>query len=185
MTKEEMSNILNILYVAYPNSFKGWTKDQYQVAANLWFDCFKQVPYKIVTAAVKKEISTNRTSFAPSIGEIMYHVRNLVSVYDAESQFEEICYIVRTVDFEGIVDAVKRLDPITRTIINSRDIQRLKSAAGSLERERPRFTAAYNKIKDQKEEDAVRSGNMLSISNPERLASLGVTEASAQIEQKA
>jgi hypothetical protein len=184
MTLEEMSKIMNILYVSYPATFRDWKEGQFTTAKNLWFEIFKMIPYSIVMKAVKQEISENRTNFAPSVGQIMFRVKELISVYDADTAWSEVCYIVRTVDFEGIPAAVKGLDDISRQIITSRDIQRMKESAGALDKERPRFFAMYSKLKDTKEAEAVESGDLISISSNDRLLSLGVKQSELQIEMK-
>ena len=184
MTQEEMRSVLNIFYVTYPSSFEKWTRNQFSIANKVWFDFFQHIPYEIVMKAVKQEISENRTNFAPSVGQIMFRVKELISVYDADSAWADVCYIVRTVDFEGIPAAVKGLDDISRQIITSRDIQRMKESAGALDKERPRFFAMYSKLKDTKEAEAVESGDLISISSNDRLLSLGAKQSELQIEMK-
>lgn len=174
MTQDEMSKIMNILFVAYPQSYKGWTKGQFTTANNLWFEMFKNVPYEVMMLAVKKELAENRTNFAPSIGEITYRVKELITVYDAASAWEDVCYLVRFTDIEDVGKALRAGDKITARILTVGDIQRMKNTAGSLDSERPRFYAKYNKIKDKVEQDAVSSGNLLTISTPAHLQALGV-----------
>ena len=184
MTEDEMKEVINIFYVTYPASFDKWSKNQFAIANKVWADFFQHIPYAIVMKAVKQEISENRTNFAPSVGQIMFRVKELISVYNADSAWAEVCYIVRTVDFEGIPAAVKGLDDISRQIITSRDIQRMKESAGALDKERPRFFAMYSKLKDTKEAEAVESGDLISISSNDRLLSLGAKQSELQIEMK-
>lgn len=184
MTQEEMRNVLNIFYVTYPASFEKWSKNQFAVANKVWSDFFQHIPYEIVMKAVKQEISENRTNFAPSVGQIMFRVKELITVYDADSAWAEVCYIVRTVDFEGIPAAVRGLDDISRQIVTSRDIQRMKETAGALDKEKPRFFAMYSKLKGNKEAEAVETGNLISISSTEKLLSLGAKQSELQIEMK-
>lgn len=184
MTLEEMSKIMNILYVSYPATFRDWKEGQFTTAKNLWFEMFRMIPYAIVMKAVKQEISENRTNFAPSVGQIMFRVKELITVYDVDSAWAEVCYIVRTVDFEGIPAAVRGLDDISRQIVMSRDIQRMKETAGALDKEKPRFFAMYAKLKGNKEAEAVETGNLISISSTEKLLSLGAKQSELQIEMK-
>lgn len=174
MTKDEMSKIMNILFVAYPQSFKGWTKGQFSTASNLWLEMFKKIPYEIVMMAVKKELAENRTGFAPSIGQITYRVKELITVYDAATAWEDVAYMVRYIDIEDVGRHLKNGDRITQQIYSIRDIQRLKNTPGSLEPERPRFYAKYNSLKDKAEQEAVESGDLLSISDSLHLSALGV-----------
>lgn len=176
MTQEETAKIMNILFVSYPATFRDWKEGQFTTAKNLWFEMFKTIPYEVMMKAVKNELAKNRTNFAPSIGEVMYTVKELISVYDADSAWDEICYIVRMVDIEDVSKTLQGLDDVTRQIYTTRDIQRMKNTSGSLDREKSHFVAMYNKLKDKKETEAVESGNFLSISNEERLLSLGVSK---------
>jgi hypothetical protein len=179
-----MRSVLNIFYVTYPSSFEKWTRNQFSIANKVWFDFFQHIPYEIVMKAVKQEISENRTNFAPSVGQIMFRVKELISVYDADTAWSEVCYIVRTVDFENIPAAVRGLDDISRQIVTSGDIQRMKETTGALDKEKPRFYAMYAKLKGNKEAEAVETGNLISISSTEKLLSLGAKQSELQIEMK-
>ena len=184
MTKDEMRSVLNIFYVTYPASYEKWSRNQFAIANDVWLDFFKNIPYEIVMRAVKSELSENRTNFAPSIGEIMYRVKELISVYDSDSAWDEICYLVRMVDIEDVPKAIQGLDDISKQIYSTRDIQRMKNTAGALEKEKPHFISLYSKLKDRKEAEAVENGNLLSISNDSRLAALGISKSALQIEHK-
>lgn len=177
MTQEEMRNVMNVLFVSYPASFRDWTEGQFTTAKNLWYDMFKTIPYPVMMKAIKKSVGSNRTNFAPSIGEVMYQVKELLSIYDANTAWEDVCYIVRAVDFENIPAAVKALDDISREIVTSRDIQRMKDTPGAMDKEKPRFYAMYAKLKDKKESAAVDSGDLMSISSKERMLQISSYKA--------
>ena len=186
MTIEETKTIMNVLFVSYPNSFKGWTDGQFATAKNLWFEMFKHVPYPVMNKAIRKSIGSNRTNFAPSIGEVMYQVKELLSIYDANTAWEDVCYIVRSVDIEDVTKSVKALDTIAQKIITTQDIQRMKNVPGSMDKERPSFIATYNRMKDGRESEAIETGNLMSITTKTKLLGLGVKQADipAQIELK-
>ena len=184
MTKDEAKQIINVLFVAYPTSYTGWKESRFGVFADLLAETFKNVPATIVSKAIKTEIAQNRTNFAPSIGEIMYRVKELISVYDSDSAWDEIRYLVRMVDIEDVPKAIQGLDDISKQIYSTRDIQRMKNTAGALEKEKPHFMSLYSKLKDRKEAEAVEKGDLLSISNDSRLAALGVSKSALQIEHK-
>lgn len=184
MTYDETRAVLNVLFIAYPATFKGWKEDQYKFLTMLYAETFKNIPAGVVTQAIKRELVSNRTNFAPSIGEVVYQVKSLISVLDANTAWEEVCYIVRFVDPEKVPAALRGLDEISRKIVSSRDIQRMKNSSGALDSFRPTFYAAYNKAKDQKENAAVESGNLLSISSKERMLELGRKYTANQLEIK-
>lgn len=169
MTYDETRAVLNVLFVAYPATYRDWKPDQYKYLTALYAETFKNIPAGIVTRAIKRILANNRTNFAPSIGEVVYQVKNLVSIYDANSAWEEVCFIARTVDFENVPSALKGLDDIAQKIVKSRDIQRMKDSSGDLDTFRRLFFSAYNKEKDKKESAAVESGNIMSISSKERM----------------
>lgn len=75
MTKEEAIKILSILKAAYPNSYKGITKDEANGIIGIWAVQFIDIPYDIVSIAVQKAISTN--TFPPTISEVKEKIHNL------------------------------------------------------------------------------------------------------------
>ena len=68
MTQDETIKILAILKAAYPNSYKGMTKDEAMGTIVIWTMQFEDIPADIVLMAVNKLISTNK--FPPSISEV-------------------------------------------------------------------------------------------------------------------
>jgi hypothetical protein len=68
MTVKEAVQVLAILKAAYPNSYKGMTKDEAQATATVWAVQFADVPVQVVLMAVNKLISTS--TFPPAICEV-------------------------------------------------------------------------------------------------------------------
>lgn len=68
MTQDETIKILAILKAAYPNSYKGMTKDEAMGTIAIWTMQFDDIPADIVLMAINKLISTNQ--FPPSISEV-------------------------------------------------------------------------------------------------------------------
>lgn len=75
MKREEAIKILSILKAAYPNSYKGMTKDEANGTINIWAAQFSDMPYFVVAIAVNKLISTS--TFPPSIKEVKGKIRGL------------------------------------------------------------------------------------------------------------
>lgn len=75
MTQKEATQILAILKAAYPNSYKGMTKEEAIGTVNVWATQFINMPASVVMIAVNKLISTN--TFPPSIGEVKEKIRGL------------------------------------------------------------------------------------------------------------
>lgn len=75
MTQKEATQILAILKAAYPNSYRGMTKEEAIGTVNVWATQFINMPASVVMIAVNKLISTN--TFPPSIGEVKEKIRSL------------------------------------------------------------------------------------------------------------
>ena len=75
MTRQEAIKILSILKAAYPNSYRGMTKEEANGTVNIWATQFGNIPYEVVSIAVNKIISVN--TFPPSINEVKEKIRSL------------------------------------------------------------------------------------------------------------
>lgn len=75
MTRQEAIKVLAVLKAAYPNSYKGMTKEDASGTVNVWAVQFSEMPAFVVMIAVNKLISTN--VFPPSIGEVKEKIRSL------------------------------------------------------------------------------------------------------------
>ena len=62
-----------IIQVSYPS----YKPESMSFAIDLWCNMLKNYPFSIVSAALKNEISTNTTGFAPSIGKIIDEINKL------------------------------------------------------------------------------------------------------------
>lgn len=85
MTREEAIKMLSILKAAYPNSYKGLTKDEANGTINIWATQFINMPFEVVSIAVNKLISTN--TFPPSINEVKQKIQSLY--WEAWQMLEE------------------------------------------------------------------------------------------------
>lgn len=75
MTRQEAIKILAVLKAAYPNFYKGMTKEEAQGTISVWATQFNSMPAAVVMLAVNKLISTN--TFPPSISEVKERIRSL------------------------------------------------------------------------------------------------------------
>ena len=80
MTPEQTKQILTILQINYPQSFRGWSAEQKKAYLAMWSEAFKDTPADIVTAAVKSIVYTDTREFAPNIGQVNGKIRELTSV---------------------------------------------------------------------------------------------------------
>lgn len=78
MTRDETIKILMVIQAAYPN-YKPQDKT---VAVNVWSEMLADIPYEQVSAAVKAFIQSDKSGFAPSIGDIREKVQNIFAEED-------------------------------------------------------------------------------------------------------
>lgn len=75
MTRDETIKMLAILKAAYPNSYKGMTKDEANGMIAVWTMQFADMPADIVLMALNKLISTSQ--FPPAISEVKKKISSL------------------------------------------------------------------------------------------------------------
>jgi len=75
MTRDETIKLLAILKAAYPNSYRGMTKEEANGTVLVWSTQFAKYPANVVMIAVNKLISKN--TFPPSINEVKEEIRGL------------------------------------------------------------------------------------------------------------
>ena len=91
MTVKEAVQVLAILKAAYPNSYKGMTKDEAQATATVWAVQFADMPVQVVLMAVNKLISTS--TFPPAICEVK---KKLGSLYwEAKGELDKYNQVQR------------------------------------------------------------------------------------------
>lgn len=78
MTRDETIKILMVVQAAYPN-YKPQDKT---VAVNVWTEMLADIPYEQVSTAVKAYIQSDKSGFAPSIGDIREKVHNIFAEED-------------------------------------------------------------------------------------------------------
>lgn len=84
MTDKEAVQILAVLKAAYPNSYKGMTKEEAKATATVWAVHFASIPVQVVLIAVNKLISAS--PFPPAICEVKNRLGSLY--YEAKETLE-------------------------------------------------------------------------------------------------
>lgn len=82
MTREQIQELLATMQVAFPN----FNPKDKKATINLWFMMLSDYTYEQVSSALKEYILTEKTGFAPSIGQIA----NLVKAQKERKYFEEL-----------------------------------------------------------------------------------------------
>ena len=70
MTKDEVSRVLTILRLNYPQSFRNYSNDETYLLLDMWTDAFKDYKAEDVVKAVKSIINTDIREFAPNIAQV-------------------------------------------------------------------------------------------------------------------
>lgn len=75
MTREETIKVLVILKAAYPNSYKGMTREEAQGTVSVWAMQFAAFPVEVVLLAINKIIASS--TFPPTISEVKEKMRGM------------------------------------------------------------------------------------------------------------
>lgn len=75
MTREETIKVLAILKAAYPNSYKGMTREEAQGTVSVWAMQFAAFPVEVVLLAINKIIASS--TFPPTISEVKDKMRGM------------------------------------------------------------------------------------------------------------
>ncbi len=75
MNRQETIKILSLLKAAYPNSYKGLSKEEANGTVFVWSNQFSNISATVVLIAVNKLIATS--TFPPSISEVKEKIRSM------------------------------------------------------------------------------------------------------------
>ena len=118
MTEKQVTDILNVLKISFPQSFHNWGQEQIIGYKALWVEMFKDDDARLVVNAVKSLISTSTSSFAPTIGQIKNKMHSLTTVNTEVSSLEAWEVVRKAIsrsgwyaeeEFEKLPDDLKRL----------------------------------------------------------------------------
>lgn len=110
VTDKEAVQVLAILKAAYPNSYKGMTKDEARATATVWAVQFADIPVQVVSIAVNKLISSS--PFPPAICEVKNKLGSLYleakEMLDSDDRAKKICSQGLSEQKVAFYEAVKR-----------------------------------------------------------------------------
>lgn len=121
MTREETSQMLTLLKVAYPNFYGKMSAKDGMATLNLWAEMFADDDVNIVKFALHRLIETH-TGFPPDIAEVKSHIRMLVQASTGEPTDEELWRILRMATSNGLYgscDEFERLPPVLKRYCGS------------------------------------------------------------------
>lgn len=87
MEFEQVKDLLTVIRLNYPQSFRDYTKQQSVAYMDMMYEAFKDDPAELVVSAVKSIIYSDTREFAPNIGQIknkMYELSHTSSSIDAQ-----------------------------------------------------------------------------------------------------
>lgn len=175
MTKEETKQILQILRLNYPNSFKNLSNKDTFDFLDLWSEAFKDDDVRTVILAVKSIIYTDTREFYPNIAQVkkeMYRITH----HDSLDEYEAWNHVIQVVrncrfeeyakeNFERLPLEVQKAIGTYRNLYEWSDLDDLTFVANN-------FYKAYKKIQnDNFKVNAlpIEMKNILKIENKDRI----------------
>ena len=183
MNEAETRNILNRLYTIYPHSFIGWKEQQFTAYVDIWHDCFRNIPFRLVKEAVVENIAKSTSDFAPKPGQIREIIMQRLAPdteLESISAWEDLKRFIRRMTGSTEIDtpSYERLDHIARRIYKYDDLRTIsKMDSDQIERRRPEFQRLYKVIRNKENEEFLTEGNIVDLAGgEERFMALGYTE---------
>lgn len=120
MNYDETRNILSILKLNYPQSFKGWSLQQSHDFLNLWSEAFKDDPVQLVAGAVKSIIYSDTREFAPNIGQVKNKMHKLTAK-DELTEIEAWGTVKAALRKSGYhaAEEFEKLPPVVKSLVGS------------------------------------------------------------------
>lgn len=123
MTRDETKKIMTVISTTYPT----YKPDDKSATINIWHMMLEDYNYKQVDAALRVYIRTNKTAFAPSIGQLIGIIDDLQNE-STELTDGEAWNLVHTAICDSAYHAVERFAELPPMV------QRAVGSAGQLER---------------------------------------------------
>lgn len=144
MEVKQAKKIVAIMATAYPN----YQPPNLDMAAEVWADMTKDYTYDEVASALKAYIATDKSGFAPSIGQVIDKIHTIRSpdvLSDAEA-WSLVWDAIQNAGYDSVEEFAKLPETVKRAV-GSADI--LKSWAideyFSYEKTRTNFLFSYNR----------------------------------------
>lgn len=118
MTKEETQKILMGISCSYPN-FKPQAPIEFMV--EIWADDFAEYSYEQVYMALKTFKATDKSGFAPSIGQLIdkiHSVREMAAEETESMVWQKVMKAIGNSNYHA-TEEFEKLDPIAQKVIGS------------------------------------------------------------------
>ena len=120
MTREQTLDIMVVIQAAYPNFYKGMSKQQADAVIDLWATMFVDEPLDVVAMAVKAHICNDKKGFPPHIGAIKEAIIKLQTP-DEMTEMEAWGHIRKAIG-NGLYGSQKEFDklpPVLQRLVGS------------------------------------------------------------------
>lgn len=107
-----------ILRAAYPRYYAGVSKADAMTVLELWCEMFREEPYEIVAAAVKRLIAADNAGWPPGIGQVKEQIRKLTTKTELTEQ-EAWRMIAKAVNTADVERSFHSLPPMLRRLVGS------------------------------------------------------------------
>ncbi len=118
MTKENVTELLGLIRIAYPRFYANLTKQDALATIELWYSMFKDMEYEVVKVAVNSLINT--LEFPPTIADVKNEIYKLSTVDEnnALDEWNAIKGAIRNgIYYAG--EMFERLPPIAKKFCGS------------------------------------------------------------------
>lgn len=181
MTEKETEKILGFLESNYPQSFKNHDRVMRKTLKGLWMDAFKNIPFDLVKIVVTQMIISDTREFAPNIGQVMNRIADTISTdpaTESEDAWERVLNFIRSYPQEEYRERYVLLPETTRRFMKVPDLIQLANNTSEQNRnyEKPRFLKQYRESLAQDREQAIRTGRLELIADPEKIQALGLEQ---------
>lgn len=120
MNRIETLTIMKVLQAAYPNFYKGMTKDSADGIVDLWATMFLDDPVEVVAVAVKSYIASDTKGFPPHIGAIKEAIGKLKAPKETTEQ--EAWNMIKSAtrnSLYGSKEEFDKLPPVVQKLVGS------------------------------------------------------------------
>lgn len=190
MTLEETSDILNIIFLNYQNSFKGWQKGRTDAYRAMWFHALENIPSQIVAMAVKDIVFNSSKEFAPNIGQVKTRIIELLTdspELTADREWRKLRKFIRQMCRYEDDDREEymKLSASTRRIYPYSECLELSMATTEqIGYRENQFKRVFNQVNVQNNVMLLDSGKLIELAGEQRLMQLGVLDQVKQIEAR-
>lgn len=169
MTEKEIKQVLTVLQVNYPYSFKNWSSEQAKAFIKLWYGAFKNFPSNIVIDAVQHIIYNDSREYAPNIAYVRSVILETIAPdteIKAIEAWESVRRYIRRRTGEKEIDLAEyeKLDDITKAIYSFDTLRSMSTILSEqLEYRRNGFIKLYKELTDKKNSELMMIGDVVSL----------------------